>query len=138
MRLLLDTHVFLALVELGSVKLNASALEALMDGGNDLFVSVGSLWEIGIKVRLGKLDIGISLGELPILCASASSAILTISAAHVLSEAIPTPPTRDPFDRLLLAQAQVEGMWLGIAVSGHVSVINFFDSQRRRVVSAHS
>jgi len=56
------------------------------------------------------LVIGMDLDSLPDACASAAVTVLAINAAHVLAEAVPVPATRDPFDRLLLAQAQVEGM----------------------------
>jgi PIN domain nuclease of toxin-antitoxin system len=112
MRLLLDTHVFLALVELGSVTLPHRMLNVVSDEQTELVVSVASLWEIAIKERKGKLGIKIPLSALPDLCVAASASILPISSHHVLNDVEPEPATRDPFDRLLLAQAQVEGLLL--------------------------
>ena len=81
-----------------------------------------SLWEIAIKVRIGKLAVSSPLLELVATCKSFKMGILAIEAHHVLSEIEPVPPTRDPFDRLLLAQAACEGMalvTLDRALAGH-------------------
>ncbi len=112
MRLLLDTHVLLALAELGSVTLPPVMIDAVTAPDAELLVSVASVWETAIKVRSGKLLIGFPLTDLPDVCAAASASLLDIRARHVLAELRPDPPTRDPFDRLLLAQAQLEGCQL--------------------------
>lgn len=112
MRLLLDTHIFLALLELGSSKLPRPVLDTLTDNRNDLFVSTATFWEIAIKVRSGKLSISMPLEALPDVCSAAGTAVMTIEPHHVLAELSPLPATRDPFDRLLLAQASVEVMRL--------------------------
>lgn len=65
-----------------------------------------------MKNRLGKLDIGMPLPDLPEAIASVGLCILGIDVAHVLHILDPEPPTRDPFDRLLLAQCHVEGLKL--------------------------
>ena len=75
-------------------------------------VSVASLWEIAIKTRLGKLDPGVPVEHMQFNLQQAGLTILPIKVEHVLTVAEPQPPTRDPFDRLLLAQAQVEGLQL--------------------------
>lgn len=69
-------------------------------------------WEIAIKDRLGKLPMRTSPQSLPEALAAAGIAILGINYRHVLAGLDPEPATRDPFDRLLLAQCQVEGMRL--------------------------
>lgn len=112
MKLLLDTHVFLGLLDLGSKPLPQRIEAAFDDMANSLHVSAASLWEIAIKVRSKKLEIGMKLDHLPDACNAAGEEILSIASDHVLAEAIPLPSTRDPFDRLLLAQASVEGMRL--------------------------
>lgn len=112
MRLLLDTHVLLAQLETGSVVLSAAMQVALVADEAELFVSTASLWEISIKVRSGKLAIGMTLEQLPEACEAAAFAILSITPRHVLADVTPEPGTRDPFDRLLLAQAKVESLRL--------------------------
>lgn len=122
MRLLFDTHAFLALLELGSQKLPQSFLTATNDNQNELFVSTATLWEIAIKSRGGKLVVGMPLEALADACNAAGTTILTIEPHHVLAELSPVPATRDPFDRLLLAQAGVENMrflTLDRALIGH-------------------
>ena len=99
MRLLLDTQT-------GTVR---SALE---QPDSDPHGSVATLWEIGIKVRLGKLPLQIRLDQLPEALRSYGLQLLSIQASHVLAEVEPQPATRDPFDRLLLAQCLVENMRL--------------------------
>lgn len=112
MKLLPDTHVFLALLDLGSTRLPTGFDAVLDDPSIQLHVSVASLWEIAIKVRSKKLDIGMGLDALTDASHAAGVAIFSIEYRHVLAEATPPPATRDPFDRLLLAQASVEGMRL--------------------------
>lgn len=74
----------------------------------DICVSTASLWEIAIKARLGKLEPGMPLSVLPRAIAAMGFAVLPITAPHVLADLTPLPGTRDPFDRLLLAQCIVE------------------------------
>ena len=78
----------------------------------EVFVSTASLWEIAIKTRLGKLAPLLPLDEIPAYLVAAGFVFISIEVKHVLTAAQPEPPTRDPFDRLLLAQAQVEGLQL--------------------------
>ena len=112
MRLLLDTQIVVAFLEERTGRLRPAIAAALADPLSNLSVSVASLWEIAIKTRLGKLGIAPDLSELPDLLESMRFEILPISAGHVLIEVTPEPPTRDPFDRLLLAQCFAEDMRL--------------------------
>jgi PIN domain nuclease of toxin-antitoxin system len=75
-------------------------------------VSAASLWETAIKTRLGKLDPGMPLSDIAGYLEAVGLSILAVEARHALATADPEPPTRDPFDRLLLAQCQVEGLRL--------------------------
>jgi PIN domain nuclease of toxin-antitoxin system len=108
MGLLLDTNVLIALME---QRLNERLREALTST-TDVRASVASLWEIAIKIRLSKLTLNAPLERLPELLEDVGLALLTIRADHVLAVAQPEPPTRDPFDRLLLAQCGLEGLQL--------------------------
>lgn len=110
MRLLLDTHVLLwALAE--PDRLSAAARDALTDGTNDLFVSSVSLFEVSTKHRLGKLPTAPALlDHLDWNMARLSARYLPLEPPEtILAGALPGPH-RDPFDRLLAAQAQVQGM----------------------------
>lgn len=91
---------------------SAAAERLLQQPGIEAKVSVASLWEIAIKVRLGKLDPGLPLKGMAGYFEAAGFAVLPITAEHALTEIEPVPPTRDPFDRLLLAQCAVENLRL--------------------------
>lgn len=109
MRLLLDTHVLLSALDEGSSRLPAAFDHALDDDQNNLIVSVASLWEIGIKVRQRKLRLRAPLDQLAGRTKGAGIRLIDVTADHALHEAMPVPPTKDPFDRLLLAVADLEG-----------------------------
>ena len=110
MRQLLDTHALLWFAA-GDSQLSPAARAAIESVGNESYVSVASLWEMGIKISLGRLDVGMSLGAFVrdhILGNGLN--LLRISPEHV--EGIVGLPFhhRDPFDRLLIAQALGEEM----------------------------
>jgi len=112
MRLLLDTHVFLALIGSGSANLPTTVVALLEDGDAEPHLSAASLWEIAIKRRLGKLRLAVELDALPGLLQRLGVRIVPIDERHALAPVDPEPLTRDPFDRMLLAQCQVEGLRL--------------------------
>src|SRR5271166_789590 len=112
MRLLLDTHVFLALIGSGSANLPTTVVALLEGGDAEPHLSAASLWEIAIKRRLGKLRLAVELDALPGLLQRLGVRIVPIDERHALAPVDPEPLTRDPFDRMLLAQCQVEGLRL--------------------------
>lgn len=112
MRLLLDTHIVLSVIA-GRLSVDHPDVELLLLQEGALgVVSIASIWEIGIKNRIGKLDLPMPLEEIGHYLASMGINLLAIKLAHVIAEVSPQPPTRDPFDRLLLAQCSVEKMKL--------------------------
>jgi PIN domain nuclease of toxin-antitoxin system len=122
MRLLLDTHVFLAVVNERMDQLDPTLRRLLRDPAGEFHVSVASLWEIAIKHRLGKLNLLVELETLADAVAAMGADLIAITARHVLAQADPEPPTRDPFDRLLLSQCHTEGlrlMTIDRALVGH-------------------
>lgn len=112
MRLLLDTHIVLAIIwrELDDRYPQWSAM--IQGAPSRSFVSVVSLWEIAIKTRAEKLDPQIPLAAIESYLEELGFPILPLSARHVMAPIVPDLPTRDPFDRLLVAIAQSEGMRL--------------------------
>ena len=112
MRLLLDTHIFLVLIEKGTGSLSSGVRRLLADPDGDFHLSVASFWEIAIKCRLGKLRLTPDLRTLPDLVAELGMALVPINEHHALAAVDPEPQTRDPFDRMLLAQCQVEDLRL--------------------------
>jgi PIN domain nuclease of toxin-antitoxin system len=105
MRLLLDTHVFLWWVA-GGPPVSRRARSAIADGKNECLVSMASAWEMAIKVSLGKLEIDGSLERfLPEQLAANGFQVLPIDLEHVFRLTRLPFHHRDPFDRLLVAQA---------------------------------
>jgi PIN domain nuclease of toxin-antitoxin system len=122
MQLLLDTHVLLALAKEVSLKLDQRIESAVMAVANQSFASVASIWEIAIKARLGKLALVRPIDQLPGFLESIGLTLLIIDHRHAVAAVDPQPPTRDPFDRLLLSQCFVENLrlvTLDKALAGH-------------------
>ena len=112
MRLLLDTHIVLGIINGRTTDFPAATRELLSVPHGEYYASVASLWEIAVKSRLGKLQISCDLQALPDWLLSAGVELIAINEHHVLTAVHPEPPTRDPFDRLLLAQCDVEDLRL--------------------------
>jgi len=110
MSLLLDTHAALWFFQADS-RLPASARERIEEAGSDAHVSMASLWEIAIKVSLNKLTLPGEFETLfPSSIAESGLALLPISVAHLATVRRLEHHHRDPFDRLLIAKAKIEGM----------------------------
>lgn len=106
MRLLLDTHAFLWWMD-GSSALKPVARAAIADPKNDIMISVVSLWEMTIKLALGKLRFP---ADLESTLRDQGFGVLPITFAH-LRELVTLPPLhRDPFARMLIAQSRADGL----------------------------
>ncbi|MCY4376427.1 MAG: type II toxin-antitoxin system VapC family toxin [Spirochaetaceae bacterium] len=114
-RLLLDTHALLWVLE-DDVALDESARSAIVDPDNDVFVSSISMWEISIKRSLGKLK---APEDLLSTVEASGFRELPVTFVHADQAGGLPPHHRDPFDRMLVAQAQVEGL----TIVTHDSVI---------------
>ncbi|MGC5195557.1 type II toxin-antitoxin system VapC family toxin [Aphanothece microscopica] len=120
MRLLLDTQIMLWWL-LGDPRLRPAIRDRLASSA--CVVSVASIWEVAIKHRLGKLPVAPTLFRDQ--CLAAGATILPVLEAHVIETAQLPALHDDPFDRLLIAQARVEGLmavsadarWPGYPVS---------------------
>lgn len=111
MKLLLDTHTFIWW-DSDPSRLSQRALELLTDKNNLRLLSVVSIWEIQIKHQLGKLKLNKSLREIVAIQQNNFIEILPITVAHVLAlDSLPMYH-KDPFDRLIVAQAGVENATL--------------------------
>ena len=110
MKALLDTHAFLWWLS-DDPRLGNAARELIADHRNEVFLSVASTWELAIKASIGKLHLQMPLED---LLQSAKHdlglRILHIELAHALAVQNLAFHHRDPFDRLLLAQARVNGL----------------------------
>ena len=107
MRILLDTHILLWYLE-GNEQLSRSHRDRILNPGNEVFVSVASLWEIAIKTSIGKLKLTTSMTDIFSQLRMQSVDILQMEPGHILQVASLPLHHRDPFDRMLIAQAKVE------------------------------
>jgi PIN domain nuclease of toxin-antitoxin system len=105
-KLLLDTHALLWGLA-GDDRLGANTRDLIVDPGNQVLISIVSLWEIAVKIRVGKLEADVA--EIAKAAADEGIELLGISLAHL--ETLKRLPFhhRDPFDHLLIAQAMTEG-----------------------------
>ena len=112
MNLLLDTHAFLWFVQ-DDPQLSDTARELIEDSASRPFLSTASLWEIAIKMSLGKLQFTQPYEEfISMQLAINGIEILGITIEHTAAVSRLPFHHRDPFDRLLIIQAKTEGMTL--------------------------
>lgn len=104
MNILLDTHTFLWYLE-DSQQLSPQAAEIIEDAGNNLWLSIASLWEIAIKLGLGKLSLQNSFPELEEVLQQLKIEILSVTFSDTERYLSLPLHHRDPFDRILVAQA---------------------------------
>lgn len=107
MRVLVDTHVLIWYLE-GHKSLSRTKRDVVIDPANEVFVSTASLWEIAVKISIGKLKLKTLLTDVINQLAVQSIDILTIAPGHVLQVATLPLHHRDPFDRMIIAQSKVE------------------------------
>ncbi len=108
MKFLLDTHTFLWFI-MGSSKLSKKARELMEDASNARLLSIASLWEMAIKVSLGKLTLAEPFEVLiPQQLKLNGIELLNIKIEHMATVTVLPFYHRDPFDRLLIAQCMVE------------------------------
>lgn len=112
MNLLLDTHIFLWFIA-GSTRLSPSAREFIEDRRNVKLVSVASLWEMGLKISLGRLELAQPFEEMiPTQMQRNGFGLLPLRVPHI-AQIISLPfHHRDPFDRLLVGQCLAEDLSL--------------------------
>jgi PIN domain nuclease of toxin-antitoxin system len=110
MRLLLDTHALLWwLVKSPSRPLSAQSL--LTNRDHTVLVSAASMWELATKVRLGKLDVEVEVVEnFGAYLARERFESVSVTVAHAIRAGLLPGPHKDPFDRMLIAQAQAENI----------------------------
>jgi len=107
-RLLLDTHALLWWWS-EAASLSPICRKLISDQGNEILVSAASAWEIATKVRLGRLQVSIDLArDFSDYLLRDGFLTLPVSAEHGLRAGLLPVPHKDPFDRMLVAQAQVE------------------------------
>lgn len=111
MKLLLDTDL-LIWAAIGSDRLSAKARKSIEDPINALYFSAASLWEIAIKNGLGRADFQVDARVLRRALLDNGYQELPITGAHTVAIESLLPIHKDPFDRILVAQATAEGITL--------------------------
>jgi PIN domain nuclease of toxin-antitoxin system len=108
---LIDTHILIWALE-GSAQLSPRAKELLLDPEHEHWVSAASVWEIAIKASIRKLTLSRPLGDLEKGILAAGFRVLDISIRHAVAVSEIELHHNDPFDRMLLAQCEVETLRL--------------------------
>ncbi|MFM9976666.1 MAG: type II toxin-antitoxin system VapC family toxin [Sphingomonadaceae bacterium] len=109
MKLLLDTNIIIMLID-ETERLSRAYLSVLDDPENEFCVSTISVWEMAIKQRKGKLDIGDAFGDLEARLWSIGILVLPLNILHALADSALPRVLKDPFDRMFVAIAEIEGM----------------------------
>lgn len=104
MSYLLDTHSFLWFLE-GNTNLSLKARKIIENSNNTLFVSIASIWEIAIKISLDKLKLGVTLEDLKTEIVKNNFEIMPLDFEHIIELTSLEQLHKDPFDRIILAQA---------------------------------
>lgn len=111
MRILIDTHVLLWHLE-GDEQLSPDRRSLITDPANVIFVSIASFWEVAIKSSLGKLSLSRSISEIFAEVDSSTTSLLAIEPSHTLQVYSLPFHHKDPFDRMIVAQALVDDLYL--------------------------
>jgi len=116
-KLLLDTHAFLWWIG-DPERLGGAARAAIADRGNEVSVSAATIWEITTKYRIGKLPaVAPIVDRLPLVVAEEGFAELPVTLEHAARAGLLPGEHRDPFDRMLIAQALCENLLL-VSIEG--------------------
>ena len=111
MRVLLDTHVFLWWASERGGRLSQRVRDLLADGATDVAFSVASAWEIAIRVGGGRMELPDDVRRyVPDRLRHHGFELMPIELSHAFRAGLLPPIHRDPFDRMLVAQGQVEGL----------------------------
>lgn len=110
MKYLLDTHTLIW--AFGDTEHLSDKARKLLQTETEIYVSIVSLWEIGIKKRLGKLDVPYSIKELAAQCEQENISIIPVLPEHIDKQATLPLIHKDPFDRMIIAQSELEEMTL--------------------------
>lgn len=111
MKLLLDTHLLLWAANQPK-KLTRKARAMIADEGNALAFSAASIWEVAIKSALGRADFVVDAGQLSQGLVANGYEEIPVRSVHATQVAYLPALHADPFDRLLVAQARIEGLLL--------------------------
>lgn len=106
---LLDTHAILWFLS-GDKRIPPKSRKVISNPNNRCFISMASLWEMAIKIKIGKLHLLVDLKEFVLHLKKNNIEILPFAFEHILETMGPKDHHRDPFDRIILTQAKFENM----------------------------
>ncbi len=109
MQILIDTQILIWFLE-GNNLLSPNRCRIISSSQNKIFVSLASLWEIAIKISIGKLTLSKPLADVIEQISKENIEILNISPKHILQVSTLPLHHRDPFDRIIIVQSQVENL----------------------------
>ena len=109
MNYLVDTHAVIWFIT-ADKKLPQATKSIIEDETNNCFVSIATFWEIGIKYSLGRLDLQGGLNDIFDIILDSGFSLLPITPQHIVKNSDLEFHHQDPFDRLIIAQAIVEGL----------------------------
>lgn len=112
MSYLLDSHILVALAAQNPELVSKPIHRLLWLEKPTSYVSTASLWELEIKLRIGKLRLTFDLRDAPQFLKKTGIGLLSVEHPHIFADVRPEPRTRDPFDRLLLGVCAAEGLRL--------------------------
>ncbi|WP_316796423.1 type II toxin-antitoxin system VapC family toxin [Pedobacter agri] len=111
MRYLIDTHIFISLINKDDTFINKSIV-SIEDKNNDIFISIASIWEIIIKLSIGKLMVTRNIQEMYDLIQQFDISVLNIQKQHFDTYLTLPFIHRDPFDRIIISQAIADDLTL--------------------------
>lgn len=111
MRILLDTHILIWHLE-GDEQLSLDRRLQITDPANSIFISIASFWEIAIKSSRGRLSLAKPIEDVFAEIARSTASTVSIEPIHTLKVSLLPFHHKDPFDRMIIAQALVEEMQL--------------------------
>lgn len=114
MEILLDTHTYIWFAANNS-KLPKAVKRDIENQDNKLYLSIASLWEMAIKIQLKKLEIGFTIEQFIVLAENNGFIILPVEPTHIIQLSKLKHHHRDPFDRIIAAQALSEKLYLASA-----------------------
>jgi PIN domain nuclease of toxin-antitoxin system len=109
MNYLLDTHTFLWFIE-GSSNLSKKARSAIENSQNKNYISIASIWEMAIKLSIGRLKLDVDIEDLKQEILKNNFEILPLDFEHIIKLTSLDVIHKDPFDRILISQAIFEGL----------------------------
>jgi PIN domain nuclease of toxin-antitoxin system len=113
MNIILDTHCFIYSIEGNRSAFSEKALSIILDKTNHIFLSLASVWEMQVKIQIGKLKLENELSKvIDEQLQTNDLRLLTISANHIYNLSQLPFHHKDPFDRIIISQAMTEGFSL--------------------------